>query len=389
MKSKLNNLHAIRAIAALGVFIHHVEEFKKHSQIFSIGDYKGISALGGTSVTAFFALSGFLITYLLIKEKEANKTIHIRFFYLRRMLRIWPLYFLTLIIYKIILPELPFDILESLQNNIITLQYESITNISLPAWLEWLLLIFLLPHILLSLGVVFNPAHVWSIGVEEFFYIFWPWVILLSSHYIKIFFKILISYLLLLYSSLMFLMYLSNSTSSDNIFLSIAKFTFSFFYFERISCMSIGAIAAYIFLFKKNTILKKIQSAWIFIPSMVTLSYMILNGVVYPIITNEIYSVLFTILILNLTSNSYSIFKLVNNKLLIFLGDISYGIYMFNPLTILITIELFYKLNLNKNSFIDSYLIFYLISLLATILISYLSYRFIEKPFLNFKKYNK
>lgn len=153
--------------------------------------------------------------------------------------------------------------------------------------------------------------------------------------------------------------------------------------------MSIGAIAAYIFLFKKNTILKKIQSAWIFIPSMVTLSYMILNGVVYPIITNEIYSVLFTILILNLTSNSYSIFKLVNNKLLIFLGDISYGIYMFNPLTILITIELFYKLNLNKNSFIDSYLIFYLISLLATILISYLSYRFIEKPFLNFKKYNK
>ncbi|WP_315820634.1 hypothetical protein [Paraflavitalea speifideaquila] len=43
-------------------------------------------------------LSGFLITYLLIREKEVTGTIHVGNFYIRRILRIWPLYFLCLFI---------------------------------------------------------------------------------------------------------------------------------------------------------------------------------------------------------------------------------------------------------------------------------------------------
>src|SRR6186713_361533 len=48
------------------------------------------------AVSFFFVLSGFLITYLLLKEHEHTGTISIKSFYLRRAFRIWPLYFITI-----------------------------------------------------------------------------------------------------------------------------------------------------------------------------------------------------------------------------------------------------------------------------------------------------
>jgi len=48
-------------------------------------------------VTVFFVLSGFLITYLLMQERTETNTISIKDFYIRRILRIWPLYYLIII----------------------------------------------------------------------------------------------------------------------------------------------------------------------------------------------------------------------------------------------------------------------------------------------------
>ncbi|HZH67642.1 MAG TPA: hypothetical protein VFD65_00450, partial [Chitinophagales bacterium] len=112
-----------------------------------------------------------------------------------------------------------------------------------------------------------------------------------------------------------------------------SKFVFGFLYFERISSMAIGAIAAYLFLFQKDRSLKVIKSYYLFFPSMLLLAYMLLKGIVLPILTNEIYSVLFAILSIHLITSTNGIFKLFNNKVLDFLGDISYGIYMYNPLS--------------------------------------------------------
>ncbi|WP_369075954.1 acyltransferase family protein, partial [Escherichia coli] len=53
---------------------------------------------GDLGVNFFFVLSGFLITFLLFSEKEKYSHISITHFYLRRIFRIWPLYFLTLIL---------------------------------------------------------------------------------------------------------------------------------------------------------------------------------------------------------------------------------------------------------------------------------------------------
>ena len=80
----LKSLNEIRAIAALGVLVGHT----------GIGP----SSLAPRMVTVFFVLSGFLISYLLINEKEQTENIDIKKFYIRRTLRIWPLYFFYLLI---------------------------------------------------------------------------------------------------------------------------------------------------------------------------------------------------------------------------------------------------------------------------------------------------
>lgn len=100
----LRGLNGLIAIASIAVLISHVsislKEFGLNKSIFGInsnGSFK-IYLLGSHGVSIFFALSGFLITYLLLLEKEKTKNISIKDFYLRRILRIWPLYFAYLIL---------------------------------------------------------------------------------------------------------------------------------------------------------------------------------------------------------------------------------------------------------------------------------------------------
>lgn len=56
-----------------------------------------IADFGGQGVTLFFGLTGFLLGRLLIRELEENNSVSIKSFYLRRILRIWPLYFAFII----------------------------------------------------------------------------------------------------------------------------------------------------------------------------------------------------------------------------------------------------------------------------------------------------
>jgi peptidoglycan/LPS O-acetylase OafA/YrhL len=110
-------------------------------------------------VPVFFLLSAFLITELLIREKKSTGTVDIRSFYIRRVLRIWPLYFLSLFI-AFVLPRLT----------------HSQSQMTVPLLLAYLFLVGnwasgLLPY---GFGVL------WSISVEEQFYVVWPTLIRLA-----------------------------------------------------------------------------------------------------------------------------------------------------------------------------------------------------------------
>ena len=82
-------LDILRALAFLLVFVAHglVSELDKPTQLGAVG------RAGEFGVCVFFFLSSYLITELLLREKRETGTIHIPAFYVRRILRIWPLYF--------------------------------------------------------------------------------------------------------------------------------------------------------------------------------------------------------------------------------------------------------------------------------------------------------
>ncbi len=98
-------LNALRFIAAFLVVLHHGETIKRKYEMDNF-EWLELFRNGGYAVTFFFVLSGFLITYLLLKEGERTGTVKVKNFYLKRVLRIWPLYFLLIFIGTLLLPYL-------------------------------------------------------------------------------------------------------------------------------------------------------------------------------------------------------------------------------------------------------------------------------------------
>ncbi|MBK8300789.1 MAG: acyltransferase [Chitinophagaceae bacterium] len=169
MKSKViyfPGLNGLRAIAAIAVVISHItlglEEFDLDPHIFGTfpdGQPMGLS-LAGYGVTIFFVLSGFLITYLLQVEKE-SQAINIKKFYFRRILRIWPLYYLYFF----------------LSVSVAIIYGLGISKTSV------VLYTFYAANIPFILGTALPfLSHYWSLGVEEQFYLFWPWVLKKIKH---------------------------------------------------------------------------------------------------------------------------------------------------------------------------------------------------------------
>ena len=92
----LKGLNGLRAIASITVVIGHIELIKNNNKLDNY--LSAIENWGSLGVNLFFVLSGFLITTLLLREKKAEQTINLKNFYIRRILRIWPLYFIILLL---------------------------------------------------------------------------------------------------------------------------------------------------------------------------------------------------------------------------------------------------------------------------------------------------
>jgi peptidoglycan/LPS O-acetylase OafA/YrhL len=119
----------------------------------------GLAAGGAFGVDLFFALSSFLITTLLLRERDAGGTIDVIGFYKRRILRIWPLYFVFLLIVTPLMSHVLAD--ESMPLKY-TLAFLLLAG-------NWACALWGYPH------SVAGPL--WSISMEEQFYLVWPWVL--------------------------------------------------------------------------------------------------------------------------------------------------------------------------------------------------------------------
>ena len=354
------NLNGLRFIAAFLVIIHHIEQFKSISNIENYwGEIPFIGIIGKLGVVLFFVLSGFLITYLLLTEEHSFKKISIRKFYVRRMLRIWPLYFLIIILAFFVLPNISIFTLPGFGKDVI---YSNLL-------LKLFLYAIFFPNLVLSLlGIVPYASHTWSIGTEEQYYLVWPIILKYFKKY-----RIILM-LFIVFSYLAFGKILSAHYSDILPYKNVIKAFWSSF---NIDCMAIGGIFA-ILLFQKNKFLKLIQNNTVFYLTITLVIFLMLKGIHIPYIHYEFYSVLFGIIILNFASNDKIKISL-ENRLFNYLGNISYGLYMYHPIGIVLAIAISISIGLTTNWLI------YPLSFTLTIIIAGLSYKYFESFFLKFK----
>lgn len=354
------NLNGLRFIAASLVMIHHIEQFRTINKTENLwGGITSISLMGKLGVLLFFVLSGFLITYLLLTEEKETTRINIKQFYIRRALRIWPLYFLIISFAFLILP------------NIEIFQINGFDKDSLYSNLFWrlLLIALFLPSLSFYLfGIVPFASHTWSIGAEEQFYLVWPVLMrFVRKHKLWLLLTIIILYVGLR----LFL------ESSFSIAIPYRHVIQAFWKSCPISCMAIGGVFSTLY-FQKSGYLKYILTSSVFNLALIATSILMVTGVYIPFIHYEFYSVLFGLIILNFSVNE-KLWISLENRVLNYLGTLSYGIYMFHPIAIISALTIGSNLNLETNWFL------YPLSLLLTITIAAISYTYYESFFLKFK----
>jgi peptidoglycan/LPS O-acetylase OafA/YrhL len=148
-RGQIPSLHGLRALSILLVLIAHLAQ---HGILLPRTWH--LTELGRLGVDMFFVISGFLITVLLLREQKKQQTISLKQFYLRRAFRILPAY-------------LCFLLGIALMN--------SLGVVALSGW-DW--------FAVLTYTVSFVPkptwdiGHIWSLSVEEHFYLLWPIVML-------------------------------------------------------------------------------------------------------------------------------------------------------------------------------------------------------------------
>jgi peptidoglycan/LPS O-acetylase OafA/YrhL len=364
-------LDGLRAIGALSVVFGHIELLKSDFSVpnlLHLPFYKYTS--GHLGVILFFVLSGFLITYLLLEEKEKFKTISIKRFYFRRILRIWPIYYLILILLIFVFP------------NIIQLPYNGKPEfIVLLNNYPTLIIFFLMAPNFMAFGIpgIGGGFHLSSIGTEEQFYIFWPWLI-------KWFENVLIPLIFIFFLFALapnFLDYINNNffekkSATFHFIQQLRLFTEYF----KIDCMALGGIFAYFFFKKKTKILNILFHRNTQIIALIFGFGFWLFGISIPIFMDEFYALFFGITILNTAVNPKKVISF-DHKLINYIGKISYGIYVYHWIIILLVLN--FTIQFKEDSFVFNSIL-YICSIGLTIFIAHFSFFKFELYFLKFKE---
>ena len=361
LKVYFPNLNGLRFIAALLVIIHHIEQIK---YLFNMPNYymtiPFVSVIGKLGVVLFFVLSGFLITYLLLHEEHIYQKISIKKFYIRRVLRIWPLYFLIITLGFCVFPNVNSFAVPNVSNAQI---FEDLP-------IKLALFLFFLPNMVLSIyGAIPYVSHSWSIGTEEQYYLVWP---LIFSYFKKN--RILVMVVIILFYLIVNYFLKSEFVSNLSFGVILKKFWASF----SIDCMAIGGLLA-ICLYQENRFNKIILNNTLFYSVLFITIILIFNGVHFSSFHYEIYAILFGIIIVNFAANKNIAISLENGYLN-YLGNISYGLYMYHPIGIVASLIITKAINQTTNWLI------YPISIIITILLAGISYKYFEAYFLKFKK---
>ncbi|MBV1911525.1 MAG: acyltransferase [Kangiellaceae bacterium] len=355
----VQGLNSFRFFAFFAVFLFHLDFFE----------------FGYMGVHAFFVLSGFLLTPIIIKMNEhlPTKRYFINF-YGRRSLRIFPLYFFYLILISLIayisIEHFEYDVNNRLARALDQMVYAATYTYNFFAMSS-------------SYEQTQTVTHFWSLAVEEQFYLIWPFVIyLIHKSSVKRALLIIIVSGPMIRFLLAQLVMVNNGAGFNDVDMVVYSFTLSNF--------DAFAIGGYFALYGKNTSNLKILAMFL---ALVVIGFVTdyMSGVKFDlrsfgyssfmkdsykyIWAFSLFSTLFALILVNIRDKVF-LPIIFENKIIAYLGKISYGLYVYHfPLVYFVGHEL-------------SHISFYVrapIILALTIIISVLSYHLLEQRFLDAK----
>jgi len=356
-------LDGVRGFAALIVVICHfycalpIPATRISKALYNITDW------GVTGVDLFFVLSGFLITGILLTMKGSPRAwVN---FYMRRILRIFPLYYGVLIFLTVL-------------SLIITKNLPGLTN----NWWFWVYGQNIPPTFFSNQAAQdaqfpLPAGHLWSLAVEEHFYLIWPVIVLTLDR--KNLSRILLA---IIGSAIVCRM------------LMWQRFGFGIYYFTlcRMDSLAIGSIIA-VYWQDPASVKKMVSLSKLFF--LVTLVFLLpmrifLTGTNMAVIQYVKYSLIATAygagLILILTNNvPFMAGKFFNAGWLRNFGKYSYAIYIFHPFCIKAFSNMIGGLQSVKSFLFAQFLM--VIAILFIYGLSWCSWHFYERHFLSLKKY--
>jgi peptidoglycan/LPS O-acetylase OafA/YrhL len=348
-------LDVLRFFAFFLVFLSHVVpgnlEFFARAHIPPVAAHLiiDLAAGGAFGVDLFFALSSFLITTLLLRERQACGQIDVAAFYIRRVLRIWPLYFAFLLVVTPLLRQvLPGESMPLKY----TLAYTLLSG-------NWACAAWGYPH------SVAGPL--WSVSIEEQFYLSWPLVMRRWIRHLAV-----VASVLLAVSFVSRLYLILHGAVHPQIWCNTLA---------RLDPIACGALLA-LYAQRKGLML----SLWVRVV-LLSCGVVVLTAaggygdfvgtkalITLPAVAVGCMALILGVLNLKITSRRRSI-----AGVLVYLGRISYGLYVFHFMVIMVFQVSSTPDPVGRVARIAA-------ALLATIATAAASYHFLEKPFLRLKE---
>lgn len=365
-KLYFKNLDGLRFILALIVFFGHS---RLGETLIAISPFDFLDRIirlisaGDLAVSFFFTLSGFLITFLIIDEKENTQVFNIWNFYIRRILRIWPLFYLvlgfTFFIYPVLKVQLGYTDQNPYHFFYQAFFLSNFDNINIDE------------QGLVGVAPMMISIN-WSIAIEEQFYLFWPLLFLLTGA--RRFWIVIVSVIIISMSYRTFLL-----EGHQLYYHTLAV----------VSDLGIGALLAYMSFyylpaFKKMERQPTVIIVIIYICGFGFLMYLDSFNSIF-VSKRILTSVFFAFIITEQNFAKWSFYKFGNSAFLTSLAKYTYSFYLLHPIGIQASIIMFKLLNWDREDGNYYAITYVVIAFLVTMTLSLISYQFVESFFLKVK----
>jgi peptidoglycan/LPS O-acetylase OafA/YrhL len=357
-------LDTLRFFAFFGVFVFHVipndpHFYQAHQFLIpSVVPFVcAVSSAGAYGVDLFFALSAYLITTLLIREEEVRGSIDTGAFYVRRILRIWPLYFFFIAVAALV------QVWDKTQH----LGWPFVAGFLLLSG-NWVYIFLGLPHSI--------AGPLWSVSIEEQFYLVWPLALQRLSRRQLVF-------------AVICLLVVANTVRLFLVYSHVLGAAIEYNTLARIDAIALGILVAYFLgseapslsLFSRSALAAGSLVLWCLVASYTSLNAQTeVAPVTGTLLGRPLVAIAAAGLLVSVIGAPAAGARALTHPWLTYLGRISYGLYVYHAAGLLLAWHLF------RGNSVKLYAAYALAGFSLTVIFSAISYRWLESPFLKMKE---